>query len=136
MCTPLNEHSVQKLLDGTLEWVRKQDDVLEQLIWRERERAMAEARLPDPALIYRKAAIDERRRVEERAMRPIAIVERAAWVLTAAAGAGLMAWNVPVIESWRTLVPSELPTLAPASAIVLFALSVFLFVSWLVFAEE
>ena len=30
MCTPLNEHGVQTLLDGVLEWVREQDDVLEQ----------------------------------------------------------------------------------------------------------
>jgi len=113
-----------------------QDELLEQLIRRERELAMAEARLPDPTLIYRKAAIEERRRVEEKAMRPIAVVERVAWLLASAAGAGLMAWSVPGIDSWRTLLPGEMPPLAPAGAIALFGTSALLFVSWLVFAEE
>ena len=115
---------------------RDREEFIEQLFRRERQIAEAEAHLPDPTLLYRRAVAEERHRTREKAMRPIAVMERISYVLAAGAGGALLSWNVSRIDwSWPVL-PKELPQPEPVTALVMFSLMLALFVSWLVFAEE
>ncbi len=59
--------------------------------------------LPDPAAIWLRAQLDERRQVEERALRPIAIAQKVA-VITASLGLpGVAVWYWPAIHSYAEL---------------------------------
>lgn len=65
----------------------------------------AEARLPDPDLLLRRAAVERRRVATERALRPLRLVRRAAW----AAGAGAVVALAPLLSRHLRL-PSLPPT--------------------------
>ena len=114
----------------------EQDEFLQQIFQRERELAMAESRPPDPMLIYRKAVAEERRRTYVRAMRPIFVVERVAYLLAAALAIVLLAWSTPELDWSWIAIPTQLPSLTPMAATLLFGVSLILFVGWIIFTEE
>jgi hypothetical protein len=69
---------------------------------REAAAAAPDRPLPDPGAVYRRALLDARREETARALRPIAIVERIAWVAgAAAAGAWLAALAPSLLETGR-----------------------------------
>jgi hypothetical protein len=69
----------------------------------------AEARLPDPSVLLRRAAAERRRAATERALRPLRLARRAAW----AAGAGATVAHAPVLS--RHL---RVPALPPAQQLL------------------
>ena len=78
--------------------------------------------LPDPAAIWLRAQWRERRDVEERALRPIAITQKVAGITASLGFAGAAVWYWPAIQSHgdlRWLLPLSLGvTLLAAAAIV------------------
>jgi hypothetical protein len=64
------------------------------------EDACAEVRLPSAGLVWWKAQLAARRAAEERAVQPIAWVERAARVAALFGALGLAVWQWPRIAGW------------------------------------
>jgi hypothetical protein len=71
-----------------------------QAIQRADRQAQAEVRLPSAGLVWWKARLAARRVAEERAIQPIALVERMAQCLGALTLLGLGFWQWPRIASW------------------------------------
>ncbi len=59
--------------------------------------------LPDPVAIWLRAQWLERRNVEERALRPIAIVQKVAGIAAALGLPGVAVWYWPAIHSYAEL---------------------------------
>jgi hypothetical protein len=82
----------------------------------------AAAALPDPAAIWLRAQWLERRAVEERALRPIAIAQKVAGITASLGFAGAAVWYWPAIQPYaelRWLLPLSLGvTLLAAVAVV------------------
>ena len=77
--------------------------LLAQALRREDEAVHAEVRLPSADLVWWKAQLAARRAAEERAARPIALMERASQVLGGLAAFGLAVWQWPRIADWLGL---------------------------------
>ncbi len=117
---------------------KPEDDALwlRELLAEERELAVSEAHPPEAALVYWQGIQAERLAWRRKAMRPILLVERIAWLSIAAMLATAAALLAPAVD-WDGLHTAvKFPTLAPVTAGVLLGLSLLLLVGWLVWNEE
>jgi hypothetical protein len=86
------------------------------------EQASAPPALPDPVAIWWRSRVLERRAVEERALRPIAITQKVAGIAALLSVPGFAVWYWPAIQSYaelRWLLPLGLGVTLLASAVVL-----------------
>jgi len=102
----------------------------------EAESARADAVLPDAGRIWRKAQLASKQAAAERALRPIALMERLTLACAVLVFGAAFLWNWPRIIAWlgrATLGPPKMPVGAPLNLPFLVATGLLLLLPLLLF---